>query len=235
MNRIILLGVLTLYACQPRTTQLQSKATKAAANLQQVSAKQTVAPEFLITPNGIGQAKIGMALGQLKQISPRNTEFALVPSFTSEFNAIAVTKQGLVQYYILFEIESDSELKQSESLFEPRDNDIITLLLTSNYNYQTQEGINVGTSIQEAEDIYGNAVLAYNLDGESAEYISFGNYEPPNVRFRASHSRLISNGLGFAGIYPEYPGVTYTTDKYQSDAAIAVIEVSCNDNTCPGS
>ncbi|MEM6612805.1 MAG: hypothetical protein AAF652_11245 [Cyanobacteria bacterium P01_C01_bin.72] len=232
MNKIIFLSILTLFACQSQTTSLQIEATKTAGNLQQVSRKQNVASEFLISPNGIGQAKIGMTLGQLKQIADRDTEFVLTPAFTSEYDAIAVTKQGLVQYYILFEIDSDSEPEQSEPSFQPTDDDIITLLLTSNYNYQTQEGIKVGTSIQEAEDIYGNAILTHNVDGQSGEYISFDDYNPPNVHFRASHSRLISNGLGFAGIYAEYPGVASTTDKYQADAAIAIIEVSCAKDIC---
>ncbi|MEL6930313.1 MAG: hypothetical protein AAFO95_16985, partial [Cyanobacteria bacterium J06600_6] len=94
------------------------------------------------------------------------------------------------------------------------------------------EGIKVGTAIEEAEDIYGNAVLAYNVDGESGEYITFNDYNSENVRFRASYFKLISDGLGFAGIYPEYPGVAYTTEKYQSEAAIAVIEVACAEDDC---
>ncbi|MEO1340680.1 MAG: hypothetical protein AAFV28_05935, partial [Cyanobacteria bacterium J06635_13] len=93
--------------------------------------------------------------------------------------------------------------------------------------------IDVPTLIEEAEDLYGNAVLAYNIDGESVEYIFFGDYEPPNVRFRASYFKLISDGLGLAGIYPQYPGVAYTTDKYQPESAIAAIEVACDRDTCP--
>ncbi|MEO1691770.1 MAG: hypothetical protein AAFR63_09620 [Cyanobacteria bacterium J06631_6] len=229
MNRFIFLGTLILCACQSQATQLQIESNDVAANLQEVSNRQAVTQDFLISPKGIGQAELGMTLGQLKQRVDRNTEFDLISPFTSEFNAIAVTRQGLVQYYILFAMESDSESEQ----FAPTDEDLITLLLTSNYSYRTREGINVGTSIEEAEDLYGNAVLAYNIDGESVEYIFFGDYEPPNVRFRASYFKLISDGLGLAGIYPQYPGVAYTTDKYQPESAIAAIEVACDQDTCP--
>ena len=228
MNRIIFLVILTLLACQPQKKTLQSQTTKTSSNLQEVSAKQTVTSEFIISQNGIGKAKLGMTLGQLKQRSAPHTEFEPISSFAPDLNAIAVSKKGLVQYYILYKADSTDDSAE----FMPKDSDLITQLMTNNYNYQTEEGIKVGTPIKEAEEIYGNAVISYNVDGESVEYISFGDFEPQNIRFRASYFKLISDGLGFAGIYPEYPGGMYTTDKYQPDAAIAEIEVSCDLENC---
>ena len=227
MNRIIFLALLCLCSCQSYKTQLQNVDT--AKNSPGSSTKQDVAPEFIVSTDGIGRAKLGMTLGELKKISDSETKFETISPFAPHLNAIAVSKQDLVQYYILFETDANRSL----SKFVPTDNSLITMLVTNNYNYQTQEGIKVGTPIQEAEDTYGNAVLAYNTDGESLEYITFNDYEAPNIRFTASYFKLISNGLGFAGIYPEYPGTVYTTDKYQSDAAIAAIEVSCTEDTCP--
>ena len=216
--------MLMLFGCQFQKTQL-GLSNNIAADLSQVSPKQT---SLLISANGIGNAKLGMTLRQLKQMSPANTEFNYIAPFSAELNAIAVVEQGLVQYYILY--KTDDDAKSAE--FTPQDSDVITALMTSNYNYQTEEGIKVGTPIQEAEDIYGNAILAYNVDGESGEYITFGDYSSDNIRFRASYFKLISDGLGFAGIYPEYPGVAYTTEKYNADAAIAAIEVSCPEDDC---
>ena len=226
MNKIIFPLALTLMACQYQQT-LQLQNTQIASRLPKVSDKQTITSEYLISANGIGEAKLGMTLGQLKKIADRDTEFNPISTFASDLNAIAVVEQGMVQYYILFDADSDSEAK-----FNPTDNALITSLVTNNYNYQTKEGIKVGMLIQEAEDICGNAILSYNIDGESGEYISFDDYDPDNISFRASYFKLISNGLGFSGIYPEYPGVVYTTDKYQNDAAIAAIEVSCKKDAC---
>ena len=220
--------MLTLLGCQAQKTQVELQSSKVATRISQVSSRETVTSEFLISPQGIGRAKLGMTLGELKQIATADTEFELIAPFSADLNAIAVRQQGLVQYYILYPLDPD----QDAAKFEPKDSEVITLLITNNYNYQTKEGIKVGTPIEEAENIYGNAVLAYNADGESGEYITFGDYNSDNIRFRASYFKLISDGLGFAGIYPEYPGVTYTTDKYQSDAAIAAIEVSCTENDC---
>ena len=227
MKKIIFLVILALFGCQSQKTQLELQSNEAAADFSQVSAK-TVTSEFLISANGIGKARLGMTLGELKRISAPDLEFNPVSSFASGLNAIAVSQQGLVQYYILYRTEADNDSVE----FMPQDDDVITLLMTSNYNYQTEEGIKVGMPIEEAEDVYGDAILAYNVDGESVEYITFGDYNSDSIRFRASYFKLISDGLGFAGIYPEYPGVAYTTDKYQSDAAIAAIEVSCTEDEC---
>ena len=227
MKKIIFLVILALFGCQSQKTQLELQSNDAAADFSQVSAK-TVTSEFLISANGIGKARLGMTLGELKQISAPDLEFNPVSSFASGLNAIAVSQQGLVQYYILYRTEADNDSVE----FMPQDDDVITLLMTSNYNYQTEEGIKVGMPIEEAEDVYGDAILAYNVDGESVEYITFGDYNSDSIRFRASYFKLISDGLGFAGIYPEYPGVAYTTDKYQPDAAIAAIEVFCTEDEC---
>ena len=225
MNRITFLAILLLSGCQLRNVG-STRGSSEVTTRQNVA--QNVAPEFLVSADGIGLAKLGMTLGELKRISARNTEFKQISSFAPHFNAIAVSKESLVQYYILYKADSEDAANK----FVPSNNDSIAMLITNNYNYQTQEGIKVGMPIKEAENVYGDAMLAYNTDGESVEYITFNDYEAPNIKFTASYFKLISDGLGFAGIYPEYPGAAYTTDKYQSDAAIAAIEVSCSENTC---
>lgn len=229
MKRIILLATLLFSACQAKTPTSQSQNAEFATSRQpQSSVLKTVAPEMLISTRGIGKAKLGMTLKNLKQISNADTDFELIPSFLENINAIAVSQKGIVQYYILYDMDDDAE---SDSVRGIEDR-TITALMTSNNNYQTEHGVKVGTSIKEAEDIYGNAVLAYNTEGASREYITFGNKNPDNIEFIASYFKLISNGLGFSGIYPEYPGVSYTTDKYQDGAAIAVIEVACSSDDC---
>lgn len=225
MKKFLLLAAVIMTACSSNTESLL-QADRTTTNSEPINA-QLVADEFLISATGIGKAKLGMTLGELKQISS-DTEFKLVPSFMVDVSAIAVSKDGLVQYYILYPAGTTSHPNEST----PTDNDPITLLMTDNYQYQTKEGVKVGMLIEEAEEIYGNAVLAYNIEGESREYITFGNNNPPSINFRASFFKSISDGLDFSGIYPEYPGVAYTTDKYKDDAAIAAIEVVCSAD-CP--
>ena len=228
MKQAIVLTMLILPACTPERIEPKAQVIKTTISRQVNVASNNVRAEFLISEDGIGSAKLGMTLGELKQISDQDTKFELMSSFTIDSNAIAVSKGGIVQYYILYKTDATSAQEE----FVPTDSDLIISLMTDNYNYQTVEGIKVGTPIQEAEEIYGDAILAYNQEGESREYITFGDRGISNIRFRASYYKLISDGLGFAGIYPEYPGVSYTTDKYQADAAIAAIEVTCTQESC---
>ncbi|MEL6495343.1 MAG: hypothetical protein AAFQ41_09500 [Cyanobacteria bacterium J06623_7] len=227
MNKIIFLAPLLLTACQPAATELPVHNHYAASSLQEISHDRPAVSEYLISARGIGEAQLGMTLGQLKKIVDRHTDFKLISNFASDLNAIAVSKRGLIHYYILFAADAKSSAK-----FNPPNNAEIVSLMTNNYSYQTEEGIKVGMSIQEAEDTHGNAILSYNLGGTSKEYIAFNNYDADNVRFRASSSPLIANGTSFSGIYAQYPGVAHTTDKFRADAAIAMIEVSCPQNVC---
>lgn len=232
MKKIVLLTLLNglfLSACQPKSIELKSQEIESNEPIETLPiARPPVAEKFMISSEGIGEAQLGITLGQLKQISDRETEFKLISPFMVDINAIAVSQESIVQYYILYAAGTTSHPDQ----VTPTDQDPITALMTDNFNYATKEGVKVGTLIEEAEKIYGDAILSYNVEAESREYITFSNYMPPNMRFRASYFKLISDGLGFSGIYPEYPGVSYTTDKYREDAVIAAIEVSCPPDNC---
>ncbi|WP_019509448.1 hypothetical protein [Pleurocapsa sp. PCC 7319] len=232
MKKIVLLTLLTglfLSACQPKSLETKSQEIQSAEPSQtKPNIRTSVGKEFMISSEGIGRAKLGMTLGKLKQISDHKTEFKLISPFMVDVNAIAVSQGSIVQYYILYPAGTTSHPDR----VTPTDEDLITTLMTDNFNYQTKEGVKVGTRIEEAEKIYGNATLSYNVENESREYITFSNYMPPNMRFRASYFKSSSNGLSFSGIYPEYPQVSYKTDKYREDAVIAAIEVSCPSDNC---
>lgn len=228
MRRIILLSILLLAACQKIDSKSQNY-IKTSSNVEQVSTQTPASNEqFLILGNGIGKAKLGMTLGELKQISHEDTQFELISPFMVDTSAIAVTHKGIVQYYIVYVAGSTLDPDRQT----PSDYDFITHLMTDNQNYQTQEGVKPGMSIKEAEEIYGDAVLAYNTAGESREYITFNEQKIGNIKFRASYSKEISDGLGYSGIYPPYPGSNYTTYKYREGSAIAAIEVSCTSDIC---
>ena len=229
MKRIILLATLIFSACQNKTSNLAPQTTEVTTSAAtKTITTQLTNQDLLISNNGIGKAKLGMSVGELKRISDPDTSFEIISPFMVDTNAIAVSNQGIVQYYILYPAGTTSH----PDGVTPTDNDVITILMTDNQHYQTEEGVRIGTPIKEAEEIYGNAVLSYNTEGESREYVTFADRESDNIRFRASYFKLISDGLGFSGIYPEYPGVSYTTDKYREDAAIAAIEISCDLDNC---
>lgn len=227
MKRIILLAILIFSACEARTIDTTSQTAEIATSNEIDIATKPITDDFLISSRGIGKAKLGMTMKELKQISSQDLNFEVIPSFSTDTSAIAVSKQGIVQYYLLYPAGSTSH----PDGVTPTDEDVITTIVTDNQNYKTREGVKVGTPIEEAEKIYGDAILAYNTEGEPGEDIIFGK-QNPDIRFKASYFKPISDGLNFSGIYPEYPGVSYTTDKYREDAAIAVIEVVCNVDNC---
>jgi hypothetical protein len=51
----------------------------------------------LISETGIGKAKLGMTLGELKQISDRDTKFELISPFMADSKAIAAIEVTCTQ------------------------------------------------------------------------------------------------------------------------------------------
>ena len=224
MNKLIkLLLCLTfiLSACQNQSIEKLADVDNVSTIVKSSKdgTKQTVEAKYLISSEGIGKAKLGMTLGELKQAVDRDTKFELKSPFMVDINAIAVTKMDEVQYYILF--FSDTTLK---------DSDPITYLMTQNPRYQTKEKIKVGSTIRQAEDVYGNATLAYNIINESREYVNFANLTSSNLGFRPNQAKYQN---GFAGIYPEKIEEYNQTENYREDAAIAIIEIACSSQDCP--
>ncbi|MEC4984207.1 MAG: hypothetical protein SAJ37_18300 [Oscillatoria sp. PMC 1068.18] len=172
-------------------------------------------PTQTISANSIGEAKIGMTLGELKTLLKDEAEFKVVTPFMVDLDAISVSKNGEIQYYIAY------------FSYEPiTDSDPIKILLTDNPNYRTSAGVGPKTLVKEAESVYGDAKLKYNSDYESREYIEFAQQPATNIVFRSNGSLAASKG--FAGIYgnskDEY-GSYFETTKYRDDAAISSIMI----------
>ena len=220
---IILLAVLLISACQDKAVEVEQQ-TQTLPQSNSLENHPAVAEEFTISSAGIGKAKLGMTLGELKQRSNKDTKFKPESPFMVDLNAIAVSKSGVVQYYILYLAGTTSH----PDTITPTDADPITILMTDNPNYQTKEGVKVGTSIQEAEAIYGNATLSYNTANESREYVTFGDrIERNNIQFRTNWLQD-----SFGGIYPATNEEYRQTEEFNDSAAITAIEVSCAPIDC---
>jgi hypothetical protein len=169
-----------------------------------------------ITPVGIGEAKIGMTLKELKQKMGAQVQFSVKPNFIEGFDAIAVTKAGTIQYYIPYPTGTNFT-----------DADRIQHLMTDNPNYRTQQGVGPGTSIGQAVTVYGDATLSMSKDNESREFISFSQH-PNGLAFRPKPV----GKRNFAGEYPESNDDYLKTQKYDKQAAIGQITVSCAEDKC---
>lgn len=165
---------------------------------------------YLISETGIGDAQLGMTLGELKSQLGDSMELGEDDIFMVDFNAIPVIKNNEIQYYIL------------HSSFEPlTDSSAIEMLATDNPAYRTEAGVGAKTLIRDAATVYGDATLAYNLENESREYINFANSPADNITFRGNDSTG-----NFIGIYPEDTSNSYQeTTEYQEDAVIRSVMV----------
>ena len=217
--KLLLCSTLMLAACGEKPIakplDLEKDSTVISSSLDNKA--QEIEAEYLISSQGIGAAKLGMTLSELKQAVTSDTKFELKSPFMVDIDAIAVIKAHKIQYYILF---------PAADTFN--DNQLITYLITSNPQYQTKSGVRAGTTIREAETIYGNAVLSYSLYNESREYVEFAHLPTieGNMNFR------VNANSNFGGIYPEKIAEYHQTENYHQDAAIASIEIYCSTEDC---
>lgn len=197
----------------PPTTNSSSSQTPVTAipNSTQTGKNQ------LISADSIGPAKVGMTMGQLKQLMAGKAEFQVQSPFIVDFDAIAVTQGGKVQFYILYPAGSPLA-----------DSDIIEALITDNPNYRTAEGIGPGTPIQKAKAVYGDATLSYSTFNESREYVKFAKQPSKSMSFRLG----AANDGSLAGVYPELKGESNETKEFKKNASIRFVEVYCGQN-CP--
>ena len=173
-------------------------------------------PAQQITPVGIGGAKIGMSFKELKEHMGEGFQFPIKTSFIEGFDAIAVTKAGTVQYYIPYPTGTQFT-----------DTDRIQHLMTDNPNYRTEQGVGPGTPIKQAASVYGDATLSLSKENESREFINFTQH-PNGLAFRPKPVKTRT----FAGEYPESNEEYLKTEKYDKQAAIGQITVSCSDDKC---
>ncbi len=171
----------------------------------------------LISPEGIGPAKVGMKFGELKKALAGKAEFKVKSPFIVDFDAIAVTQAGKEQLYILY-----------QAGVPLNDSDVIEALVTNNPNYRTAQGVGPGTPIEQAETVYGKASLSYNTLNESREYVKFANPPSKDISFRTQAPQ----GQPLAGIYPSSKAESKETKNYQKGAVIGIVEVYCRQN-CP--
>ncbi|MDY6783851.1 MAG: hypothetical protein SW833_15130 [Cyanobacteriota bacterium] len=163
---------------------------------------------YLISSEGIGEGRLGMKLGELKEKLGDRAQFGDSQPFIVDLNAIPVSMDGEVQYYILH--------FSAEPL---TDRDPIPFLMTDNSQYRTAEGVGPGVAIAIAEQAYGDATLYYSVENESREFVRFANPPAPNLSFRTQGSPG-----DFAGIYEASAETSfYGTQQFRPDSAIASV------------
>jgi hypothetical protein len=178
--------------------------------------KPDASKNALISTQGIGAARLGMTLGELKQILGPEADFTVKSPFIVDFDAIAVRQAGEVQYYILY--------LAGQSF---TNNDVIQGLFTDNSKFHTPEGVGPGTSLKRAEQAYGKATLSYNTQNESREYARFDRQPAANLSFSTGNGNAAP-----AGIYPSPTKEYNETKEFRDDATVQSVLVVCLTEGC---
>ncbi|MEG3968612.1 hypothetical protein QUA00_13445 [Microcoleus sp. T2B6] len=173
------------------------------------AAQKTPSASLTISDRTIGAAKVGMTFGQLKKALGSTAQFKVQSPFMVDFDAVAVSRSGKVQYRIIY--AAGTKLK---------DTDVIELLMTDNSNYKTVQGVGPGMTLKQAEAIYGKATLSYNVDNEMRENVVFAKQPTRNIMFVPK-----AEGKQFGGVYGAGKGGFYQTNKYHPNAVIKSVMV----------
>jgi hypothetical protein len=180
--------------------------------------QKSVSPQ-IITDGGIGAAKVGMTLAELKKTLKNSARFETQTDFTPGYNALAIRQKGKVQFYIPYPKKK-----------KVNDNDKINILVTDNPIYKTAEGISPGMSIKKATEVYGDARLGYNPKTSLEEIVMFTRQPGELLFFSGGTERN-----GRAGIYPSKQQSNeqgFVTNKYGNNGRIKRITVVCPDSIC---
>lgn len=173
------------------------------------AAQKTPAASLTISDRTIGVAKVGMTFGELKKALGSTALFKVESPFMVDFDAVAVSQSGKVQYRIIY--AAGTKLK---------DTDVIELLMTDNPSYKTVQGVGPGMTLKQAEAIYGKATLSYNVENESREGVVFAKQPTRNIMFVPK-----AEGKQFAGVYGAGKGGFFQTNKYHQNAVIRSVMV----------
>ena len=173
------------------------------------AAQKTPSASLTISDRTIGAAKVGMTFRELKKALGATALFKVESPFMVDFDAVAVSYSGKVQYRIIY--AAGTKLK---------DADVIELLMTDNSNYKTVQGVWPGMTLKQAEAIYGKATLSYNVDNEMRENVVFAKQPTKNIMFVPK-----AEGKQFAGVYVAGQGGFFKTNKYQPNAVIKSVMV----------
>lgn len=231
-SRLLSLGVgllVGLSACAPTTSQptgdspstTETPSEPSSPSVEATSPSSPETPDVVmedhqISEEGLGVARLGMTLGELKQQMGEGVEFETQAPFIVDFDAIAVRRSGELLFHILYLAGQPFT-----------DDDVIQGLMTDNAIFQTAEGVGPGTLISEAETQYGKATLAYNTDNEGREYVRFAQQPATNISFATGNSNTET-----AGVYDASATSYNETQTYREGAKIQSVLIVCLSESC---
>lgn len=152
-----------------------------------------------IDPDGIGDATVGMTLGQLRShLAPTAAIGDPSDRFMVDVTALPVVEGPDTLYHLLFPVGTPVE-----------ENTPLELVATTHPRARTVDGVGPGTTLQAAAEPYGPPTLSYSVYDESREYARFPEQPSDKVRFRVAPAPGLSSLAG-----------TYTTDAEYNETTV---------------
>lgn len=178
----------------------------------------------LITHNQVGVAQLGMTFGALKQALGRETTFKRVPLGVDMGEGMEVRQYGRTLFRVGFVDPRPPTQQDPNQTPAITDQSVINLIMVSNPDFSTKEGVGPGTPLKDAIAQYGPATLSFSYENEGREYIEFARKIGPGVWIRSNQRTLTP----FAGIYPKTKRESsfHQTQQYQEHAGIGSIMIT---------
>lgn len=163
-------------------------------------------PDAAIRDGEVLGVHAGMSLDEAEKAAP-SLSWRYEPAFMVDFSA-ACAIQGSEELFCALVYENSDR----------NGDDPIEAIAVFGPSLATEEGVHAGMTLADAAAIYGEPTLAYHLENEGREFMSFAG-APDWLNFRASSK---STPNGYAGIYPPRPEgeVAQETGDYAPDAVL---------------
>ncbi|MEM1058839.1 MAG: hypothetical protein AAGK14_06295 [Verrucomicrobiota bacterium] len=199
----------------------------------QAAAHKLLDSNYMIGKSGIGPARLGMTVDQLKQDLGEDYTFRQVEDYLPDVDGIEVIYGGKVQYTLLFVAD------------EPQDK--ISWLVTSNPRFKFFGNLNTkalgpayfgpGSKLADLAADLGPPYLSFTNRGDKYEWIRFqnpGTGFPFNLALRARLPE--EKHASRVGVYPNQEErlktgkLLFETEKFNPEAVIESVWVSGDDS-----
>jgi hypothetical protein len=174
------------------------------------SAGQVTAELVVIGPDGIGAARSGMTVAEIRTSLGAGLALGDVDDrFMVDLVAIPVHRGAETLYFLVFPAAD-----------MPGEGAVPLFAVTDHPSVRTSEGIGPGSTLAEAAVAYGQPTLRFSADDEMREYATFPGYPHPTVFFRVAPGETAF----LAGRYGEQTQSGETGD-FDGDARIMMVLV----------
>ena len=163
----------------------------------------------MIRPDGIGDARIGMTIGELRAMLRPDMSVGPLDPYMVDIDALPVVQGDDTVYHVLIVAGEPSS-----------DDAPIELLATSHHGVGTEDGVGPGDTLADAAAAWGEPHLSYNTSDESREWATFPSL-PPSIMVRVMPA---DDTAPFAGIYATQDEFN-ETDRHDPAARITMIMV----------